>query len=166
MTAPRHKPSIGLATFGLALLLGVIGGLDRGPARAATTERVVVDRHTGLALYGFDPVAYFTDAEPLVGRPELELSFAGAVWRFRNEGNRGAFRDRPDIYMPQFGGYDVLAVARGAPVPGNPRYWAVANRRLYLFETPAGRDAFAADPAALIAAAQARWSELLKTLVP
>jgi len=166
MTAPRHKPSIGLAAVGLGLLLGVVGGLDRGPARATTTERVVVDRHTGLALYGFDPVAYFTDAEPLVGRPEFELSLAGAIWRFRNEGNRAAFRDRPDVYMPQFGGYDVLAVARGAAVPGNPRYWVVANRRLYLFENVAARDLFAVDPSTLGAAAQAKWPELLKTLVP
>jgi hypothetical protein len=168
MTAARHrwKPSIGLAALGLGLLLALLDGFDRGPARAATTERLVVDRHTGLALYGFDPVAYFTDAEPLVGRSEFELPFAGALWRFRNEGNRAAFRDRPDVYMPQFGGYDVLAVARGAAVPGNPRYWAVAERRLYLFENAADRDAFSADPRRLLAAAQAQWPELLKILVP
>ena len=168
MTTARHrwKPSIGLAALGLGLVLGVGGAFDRGQAGAATTERVVVDCHTGLALYGFDPVAYFTDAEPLVGRPEFELSFAGAVWRFRNEGNRAAFRDRPDVYMPLFGGYDVLAVARGAAVPGNPRYWALLNRRLYLFESEVARDAFAAGPAEVFAAAQAKWPELLKTLVP
>jgi hypothetical protein len=168
MTAARHrwKPSIGLAALGLGLLLGLVGASDRGPASAATTERVVVDRHTGLALYGFDPVAYFTDAEPLVGRPEFELSFAGAVWRFRNEGNRAAFRDRPDVYMPLFGGYDVLAVARGAAVPGNPRYWTLLNRRLYLFESEAARAAFAADAVQAVAAAQATWPELLKSLVP
>jgi hypothetical protein len=168
MTAARHrwKPSIGLAALGLGLLLGVMGAFDREPASAATTERVVIDRHTGLALYGFDPVAYFTDAEPLAGRPEFELSFAGAVWRFRNEGNRAAFRDHPDVYMPLFGGYDVLAVARGAPVPGNPRYWAVVNRRLSLFESEAARGAFAVDPANAVAAAQAKWPEVLKTLVP
>jgi hypothetical protein len=105
MTAARHrwKPSIGLAAFALALVLGLALALDRRPAGAATTERLVVDRHTGLALYGYDPVAYFTDAEPLVGRPEFELSYAGAVWRFRNEGNRAAFNDRPDVYMPGFG---------------------------------------------------------------
>jgi hypothetical protein len=157
---------MGLAALGLALLLGVMGAFEHGPAGAATTERVVVDRHTGLALYGFDPVAYFTDAEPLIGRPEFELSFAGAVWRFRNEGNRAAFRDRPDVYMPLFGGYDVLAIARGAAVPGNPGYWAVLNERLYLFESEAARAAFAADPGKLVAAAQAKWPELLKTLVP
>jgi len=168
MTAARHrwKPWAGLAALGLGLMLAMAMGCGREPAGAATTERLVVDRHTGLALYGFDPVAYFTDAEPLVGRPEFELSFAGAVWRFRNEGNRAAFRDRPDVYMPAFGGYDVLAVARGAAVPGNPRCWTVAGRRLYLFDTEASRAAFAAESAKALAAAQAKWPELLKTLVP
>ena len=166
MTAARHrwKPCIGLAV--LALVLGIGLGLDRGPAGAATTERLVVDRHTGLALYGFDPVAYFTDAAPLAGRPEFELSLAGAVWRFRNEGNREAFRDRPGVYMPGFGGYDVLAVARGVAVPSNPQFWLVVDRRLYLFESPAARDAFALDPGKALAAAQARWPDVLKTLVP
>jgi hypothetical protein len=147
-------------------MLGIATSLDRGRATAATTERLVVDRHTGLALYGFDPVAYFTDAEPRVGRPEFELSFAGAVWRFRNEGNRAAFRDRPDVYMPGFGGYDVLAVGRGAAVPASPRYWLIVDRRLYLFESPAARDAFAVDPGKALATAQGSWPEVLKTLVP
>jgi hypothetical protein len=168
MTAARHawKPAIKLTALGLGLALGLAVGLDRGPAGAATTERLVVDRHTGLAIYGYDPVAYFTDAEPLVGRPEFELSFAGAVWRFRNAGNRAAFHDRPDVYMPAFGGYDVLAVGRGVAVPASPQYWLVIDRRLYLFESPAARDAFAADPGKAIAAAQARWPELRETLVP
>jgi hypothetical protein len=147
-------------------MLGLAVGLNRPPASAATTERLVVDRHTGLALYGFDPVAYFTDAEPLVGRPQFELSFAGAVWRFRNEGNQAAFRDRPDVYMPGFGGYDVLAVGRGVAVPANPHNWLVMDGRLYLFESPAARHAFVADPGTALGAAQARWPEVLKTLVP
>jgi hypothetical protein len=172
MTAARRrrKSTIGLAALGSVLGLGLIfalpAGLDPAPAAAATTEQLVTDRHTGLALYGFDPVAYFTDAKPMAGRPELELSFAGAVWRFRNEGNRAAFIDNPDVYMPRFGGYDVLAVARGAPVPGNPQFWLVAGDRLYLFQTGAARDAFVADPDKTVAAAQAMWPQVLKTLVP
>jgi hypothetical protein len=168
MTAARRrwKSPIGPAALGLGLILGLPACFDWRPAGAATTERLVVDRHTGLALYGFDPVAYFTDSRPLAGRPELELTFAGAVWRFRNEGNRAAFIDRPDVYMPRFGGYDVLAVARGVAVPGNPQYWLMAHQRLHLFETLATREAFAADPDKLLAAAQAKWPELLKTLVP
>jgi hypothetical protein len=168
MTAARRlwKTTIGPAVLALGLLVGLAAGYGLVPAGAATTERLVVDRHTGLALYGFDPVAYFTDVTPMVGRPEFELSFAGAVWRFRNEGNRAAFVDRPDIYMPQFGGYDPLAVARGVAVPGNPQIWLVAHDRLYLFETPAGRAAFAADPVKAAAGAQATWPQVITTLVP
>jgi len=147
-------------------MLAMPGWFASRPSDAATTERVVVDRHTGLALYGFDPVAYFTEVTAVAGLPEFELSFAGAVWRFRNEGNRAAFADRPDVYMPRFGGYDALAVARGVAVPGNPRYWLVTDQRLYLFESPAARAAFAADPQTVLAAAQARWPQVLETLVP
>jgi hypothetical protein len=102
----------------------------------------------------------------MVGRPEFEASLGGAVWRFRNEGNRAAFLDRPDVYMPRFGGYDVLAVARGAAVPGDPRLWIVRSERLYLFETPAASAAFTADPEKAVAAAEAMWPQVLKSLVP
>jgi len=166
MTAARHrwKPSIGLAALGLGLLLGVTGAFDQGPAGAATTERVVVDRHTGLALYGIDPVAYFTDAEPLVGRPEFELSFAGAVWRFRNEGNRASFVAHAEVYSPQFGGYDPVDLGRGVTYAGNPRFWLVTGARLYLFGREQSRDVFAADPAHFLKNAKARWPELEETL--
>jgi hypothetical protein len=168
MTAARRgwKSAIGPAALGLGLLFGVPAWFEAGPAGAATTERLVVDRHTGLALYGFDPVAYFTDVKPMVGRPELELSFAGAVWRFRNEGNRAAFVDRPDVYMPRFGGYDPLGVVRGVAVPGDPQLWLVARQRLYLFQTRATRDAFAAAPDRFLAAAQEKWLEVVQALVP
>ena len=73
----------------------------------------MVDRNSGLAISGFDPVAYFIDGAASLGKGEFEASFAGAVWRFRNEGNRGAFMADPDIYMPRFGGYDPIGVARG-----------------------------------------------------
>src|SRR5437879_4635388 len=73
------------------------------PARAATTERVIVNRYTGIAIEGFDPVAYFVDARPVIGLPDFEASEAGAVWRFHNEGNRASFVAHPDIYGPQFG---------------------------------------------------------------
>src|SRR5438876_11832595 len=76
----------GIAFF---LLLASLGSqaFTQFAARAATTERVVVNRYSGVAIEGFDPVAYFVDAGPLAGRPEFEPSDRGAVWRVRNEGN-------------------------------------------------------------------------------
>ena len=81
----------------------------------APTDRILVDAHTGLANSGFDPVAYFTDDKPKIGRPDLELRADGTIWRFKNEGNRAAFADHPEVYMPRFGGYDPVAIARGEP---------------------------------------------------
>ena len=144
-----------------ALAALALGLLSVGhPTEAATTERLVVDPHSGLAIAGFDPVAYFTDGEALAGRGEFERAFAGAVWRFRNEGNRAAFTADPNVYMPQFGGYDPTGVARGAPVPGNPRFWLIWNERLFLFYSGEARDAFARDSAEIIATAVQRWAAL------
>jgi hypothetical protein len=133
-------------------------------ARATTTERVVVNRYTGLAIEGFDPVAYFVDARPERGREDFEASEAGAVWRFRNEGNRASFVTHPDIYGPQFGGYDPIDVARGVTYAGNPRFWLIAGQRLYLFGREENRDAFAADPARFVREANARWPVLQQGL--
>ena len=124
---------------------------------AATTERIVSDPSSGLAISGFDPVAYFTDAGPRLGGSDFELSFAGVVWRFRNEGNRAAFVANPEVYMPRFGGYDPISVARGASAPGHAELWAIAEERLYLFYSAAARDTFAGDPGSAIGAAERSW---------
>src|ERR1700692_623108 len=129
-------------------------------AQAPPTERVVVNRFTGLAIEGFDPVAYFVDARPEIGREDFEASQAGAVWRFRNEGNRASFVAHPDIYGPQFGGYDPVDLARGVTVAGNPRFWLISGQRLYLFRREPNPDAFAADPERLQRNANSRWPRL------
>lgn len=136
------------------------------PGGAATTELLVVDRHTGLAISGFDPMAYFVDGGPKLGKSEFELRHAGAVWRFRNAGNRAAFAAHPEVYAPRFGGYDAIGVARGVALAGEPGLWAVTGERLYLFYTPENRMAFAAETLQVIAAADKRWPAVQLTLAP
>ncbi|HEV7600424.1 MAG TPA: YHS domain-containing (seleno)protein [Bradyrhizobium sp.] len=152
----RHPGLAFIALAGIAAMAGL--------AQAATTERVVVDRYTGLALGGFDPVAYFTDARPMAGRPGFEVSEAGAVWRFHNEGNRAFFLADPEIYGPQFGGYDPTDAARGVAVAGNPQLWLISGQRLFLFGAAQSRDAFAADPGRILREAKQRWPGLKETL--
>jgi hypothetical protein len=166
MTAQRQERNgwrPGIAFIGLLAGLGVLAGPDFA-ARASTTEQVIVNRYTGLAIEGYDPVAYFTDALAERGLPGFEASEAGAVWRFRNEGNRASFVAHPEIYGPQFGGYDPTDLARGVTVAGNPRFWLLAGQRLYLFGREENRDAFAANPARLLREASARWPQLLQNL--
>jgi len=162
MTAPRQqRKTLKILVLALGLPLAVMFG---PPPVWAAGERVEVNPHTGLALSGFDPVAYFTDHRPRIGKPALELSAEGAVWRFVNPGNRAAFEDHPEVYRPRFGGYDPVAVARGAAVLGHPLFWAVVSERLYLFYSPDARHAFLANPGRVIATAERKWPTVVHTI--
>jgi hypothetical protein len=164
MTAARHP---GKSRPAFWVLLGLVACVCISMPRvslAAADERTVVNAHTGLAISGFDPVAYFTEGAPKVGRPDLELSQGGAVWRFRNDGNRSAFAGHPEVYSPRFGGFDPVAIARGTSVPGHPMIWAMIGERLYLFYDEPARAAFIADPGRIIEAATRKWPEVARTI--
>jgi hypothetical protein len=169
MTAARQKRK--RYCFSLAALAGLSAYtalafvLGAGPG-ASAGERIVVDWHTGLAIDGYDPVAFFTDGKPVQGSPDLELHKGGVVWRFTNVGNRAAFAATPDVYMPQYGGYDPIGVSRGLAVPGNPGVWLIQGQRLFLFYDNARRQKFANDPSRVTASADRKWPDVQRTLTP
>jgi hypothetical protein len=143
------------------MLAATLAAASAGPVRA---DPLVVNADTGLALSGFDPVAYFTDRAPRLGRSDLELTHDGAVWRFGNIGNLAAFKEHPETYTPRFGGYDPVGVARDRSVAGNPRFWAIVAGRLYLFYSDADRAAFTAGPGRVLAAAERNWADVRRTI--
>lgn len=155
-----------LAVTGLYAGVAVVIGMTGDESRAATTERVVTDRLTGLAIYGYDPVAYFTESEPREGIAAYELSWAGATWRFSSEGNRDAFMQDPSVYEPRYGGYDPVAIGTGVPTPGHPGVWLVHNQRLYVFHSEANRALFMTSPAEAIQRAEGHWAQVKAQLVP
>jgi hypothetical protein len=169
MTAQRQEDSPlrpGIALIGrlVGLLAGIWLACSWSPAGAATTERIVVNRFSGVAIEGFDPVAYFVDGAAMQGTAEFEANLWGAVWRFRNEGNRASFLAHPEIYGPQYGGYDPADIARGVTVAGNPRFYVISAQRLYLFSREDNRDAFAADPERFLYEVGKRWPALQQQL--
>jgi hypothetical protein len=173
MTAPRRPgkfsssqlcSSLSRRRFLAVVLLAAPAAVST--SRATTTEQVVTDRNTGLAISGFDPLAFFIDGAALQGSDDFEHAYAGAVWRFRNEGNRGAFIADPEVYMPRYGGYDPVGIVRGVAVPGDPRLWLLAGERLYLFYTAENRTAFVADLDALVSLADSKWPQVQLTLTP
>jgi hypothetical protein len=131
---------------------------------AATTERIVVDPRTGLAIAGMDPVAYFLEAAARPGLPEHQATWSGAAWRFRNAGNRAAFLASPAVYAPVFGGHDPVVVARGYIAEGDPELFAIAGDRLYLFQTREALATFLAAPQEVIAQATLNWPRLAMRL--
>ena len=126
----------------------------------------MVDPTSGLAISGFDPVAYFTDGQALQGKGEFEQAFAGTAWRFRSAGNRAAFVADPGVYMPRFGGYDPMGISRGVVVAGNPRLWLIHAQRLYLFYTAETQQEFVNDRDRMIATADSEWPRLQQKLAP
>ena len=102
--------------------------------------------------------------QPVRGLPDFEAGLLGAVWRFRNEGNKASFLAHPEVYGPQFGGYDPIDLGRGVILAGNPLFWVISGQRLYLFAREASRDAFAADPERFLTQADKRWPALERGL--
>ena len=146
-----------------AAILAVFAVLGPVATRAASTERVVTDHHTGLAINGYDPVGYFIQSRPVTGKPGIETYQGGAIWRFFDERDRDIFLSAPDIYGPQFGGYDPIDLADGRIIAGQPLIWLVYGQRLYLFSRIENRDAFTADTSRLAEAA-GKWPALSETL--
>jgi len=159
MAVPVSRTA-GLYAAVVSIFFTLIGGAGPGPLSAATTERVVIDYRSGLAISGYDPVAYFTIGRAVMGRAAVEARFAGAAWRFVNPGNRQAFIENPETYMPMFGGYDPMGVARGVAVAGHPEIWLIAGERLYLFRDRNSREAFEVNPEQFLALANRNWAEV------
>ena len=130
----------------------------------STNRQIIVDPATGIALYGFDPVAYFVDGKARSGKAEFERRWAGASWRFVNKGNMKAFFDAPVIYCPRYGGYGALSVARGLTTAGKPVFFELYEGKLYFFYSQTNRHIWLSAPRDYIARADGKWASVKQRL--
>lgn len=86
----------------------------------------------GLAIRGYDPVAYFTDGKPVQGLPAFTYSWQGAEWRFKDKANLDLFKANPEKYAPQFGGYCAYGVSENHKSPTEPDAFTIVDDKLYL----------------------------------
>src|SRR5271168_3572377 len=82
---------------------------------------------TGLALRGYDPVAYFTDGKPVPGDFTITARHEGATYRFASEDHKALFEKDPAKYLPQYGGFCAFGTAQGYKVDGDPNVWAIVE---------------------------------------
>lgn len=118
---------------------------------------------SGVALQGYDPVAYQVERRAVAGNPAYEIVHNGAVWRFVSAANREAFRDAPDVYEPAFAGFDASAVAQGRAVDIDPSQFAIVGSRLFLFRTQENRRRFV-ENTALMKMADTLWSDVSRSI--
>jgi len=111
-----------------ALLLGIVavgGSLGVQDAAQAAEPR--------LALKGYDPVAYFTQGRPMLGKKEFEYTWDEARYRFASDQHLSMFRSDPDRYAPQFAGSCTMGMSKGVKVEANPENWLISDGRLFVF---------------------------------
>jgi YHS domain-containing protein len=103
----------------------------------------------GLALGGYDPVAYFPDGggKAKEGKESLELRFRGATYRFASEENKKAFAADPLKYEPAYGGWCAYGMAKGDKVEIDPESFLIVDGKLMVFY-----DGFLADT-------RAKWQD-------
>lgn len=111
------------ASFSFVLMLLVF---------TAYAQKAEVFSQNDKAIKGYDPVAYFTDSQPLMGKDEFKYSQDGANWYFSSQKNLDLFKSNPSKYMPQYGGYCAFGLAGGYKAPISPDAWTIVNDKLYL----------------------------------
>ncbi len=126
---------------------------------ADAAAQMIHDPRTGIAMFGYDPVAYHTEGKALAGRPQFAAEALGRGWRFVSAANMAAFLADPTPYLPLFGGHDGRGISENRMVRGDPAIFLLAGGRTVFFRTAEDRDAFASD-AALRSQAMKEWPQV------
>jgi hypothetical protein len=116
----------------------------------------------GVALKGYDPVAYFTMGRPVAGQEALQYRWRGARWFFATKEDMGMFQQDPDRYAPQYGGYCAYAVSQGTTADIDPESWAIVDNKLYLNLNPDVQKIWQQDRDDYIRQADTNWPRLMK----
>jgi len=114
----------------------------------------------GLALYGYDVVAYHTEGAPTLGSAAHTATWQGATWRFASAEHRDRFVKDPARYAPQYGGFCAYGVAGDYKVKVDPEAWRVVDGKLYLNYDRRVQQRWSRDIAGYIAKADANWPAL------
>lgn len=147
---------LGMAIFGLAS--GFAASLM--PAYAGQAE-VYSNASTGIAINGYDPVAYFTEKKPVEGKVQFSTRWKGATWQFSTQQNKDKFVANPAGFAPQYGGYCAFAVSYGSTATTVPEAWSVVDGKLYLNNSLGVRSRWQSDIAGHISKADKNWPKVL-----
>lgn len=116
--------------FAKSLLASLALVLIAIPAFAASP--IYTEVFSSTAVSGYDTVAYFTEGAPVKGSDDFKTKYKGATWKFSSTENLEKFKENPEKYAPQYGGYCAYAVAQGTTASGDPKQWKIVDGKLYL----------------------------------
>ena len=114
----------------------------------------------GLALDGYDPVAYFEQGEAVKGSPEYSYQWNNATWHFSSARNRSLFGRTPERFAPAYDGHCAYGTALDGKVPGDPLVWTIYEGRLYVNITPRVQGWWEKDIPKFLGKSEVNWSHL------
>jgi hypothetical protein len=143
----------------MVVALGVGGALTVGD-----TAPQAINNEDGVAVQGYDVVAYFTQNAAVKGSPSFTHEWNGVRWQFADAANRDAFARTPAKHAPAFGGYCAYGVSRGYAVDIDPHAFSVVDGTLYLNYSKRVQATWNEDRTGYIEKARQHWPKVLADL--
>ncbi len=116
----------------------------------------------GVAISGYDTVAYFTEGHPMKGSAEFRHAWQDSQWYFANEAHRDIFADDPERFAPEFGGFCATGMTYGAVAKADPEVWTIVDDKLYLNFDDYAHEIFHDNVAKNVANAERKWAEKIE----
>lgn len=118
---------------------------------------------SGVAIRGYDTVAYFTGGAPAEGSDRFTTQYQGATWKFASQQHLDLFKADPEKYAPQYGGYCAYGVAQDSLVKIEPENWTIVEDKLYLNYDDKLQSKWEKDIPGFVKSADSKISKLLAT---
>jgi YHS domain-containing protein len=144
-----------LAPTLLALFVGLLAVPNLARAKDLINQSL-----DGIAIQGYDTVAYFTDAKAMKGSDEFGYTWLGATWHFASAMHRDLFAADPVKYAPQYGGYCSSSMVDGSAYDADPEAWRIIEGKLYLNASKEWPSKWESDTAEEIERADSKWGVL------
>jgi hypothetical protein len=130
-----------------------------GTASACADDSVNTGYFGGVAIMGYDTVAYFTEGKAVKGSEEYSYEWLGTPWHFANKKHQEMFMSEPTKYAPQYGGYCAGEVALNGSVTVNidPEAFRIIDGKLYLIYDEGNAAVFADNAADIVPKGDASW---------
>ena len=149
-----------LSLFVMFLVTMSAAWLPSKTVQAAQPEINVV-KPSKVAIHGHDPVAYFSEQQPVKGSEAHKVTYKGAEWHFASAENMALFEADPEKYAPQYGGHCAYAASRGYFADIDPAAWRVHDGKLYLNYSLKVQKLWEQDMAGNIVKGDANWPKML-----
>jgi YHS domain-containing protein len=143
------------------ILLSIVIAALALPVFAQTKTLLNLDA-SGIAIQGYDPVAFFSDGKPVKGDDKFVSKRDGAIYLFVSREHKDLFNADPAKYEPVFGGYCAYGVSRDRLVEIDVDAFQILNGKLFLQYSKGVRDDFNKDTQGNLAKANANWPGLVE----